>query len=102
MILVVIRSTRGMSTWQARPHQSTSVLSGISAPKRAKISFWRYSGRWSSNLETSTWAKRPAPAMLPSIGRLGALAIVLAPMAHNGSTCTIFSQRRQDFFRRAI
>jgi hypothetical protein len=29
------------STFMARPHQSTSVLSGISAPMRAKISFRR-------------------------------------------------------------
>lgn len=35
------------------------------------------------------YARRPAPAMLPGIGRLGA------------ATCTIFSQQRQDFFSRA-
>ena len=85
-----IRSISGASTFMARPHQSTKVLSGMSAPMRAKISCWRYKGRWSSNLETRMWAKRPAPAMLPGIGRVGA------------ATCTMRSQRRQDFLGRAI
>ncbi|SLN77787.1 hypothetical protein ROG8370_03984 [Roseovarius gaetbuli] len=74
----------------ARPHQPTSVLSGMSAPMRSKISCWRYNGRWSSNFETSTWASRFGPAILPGIGRLGA------------GSCTIRSQRRQDFLIRAI
>jgi hypothetical protein len=29
---------------------------------RAKISFWQYKGRWSSNFETSTWASRSGHA----------------------------------------
>jgi hypothetical protein len=49
-----MRSITGCSTFMARPHQSTRVVSGTSAPMRARISFRRYKGRWSSNFETST------------------------------------------------
>lgn len=45
MTTASIRSISGWSTCMARPHQSTSVLSGMSAPMRAKISFRRYKGR---------------------------------------------------------
>ena len=47
-----IRSISGTNTFIARPHQSTSVLSGMLAPMRAKISARRYKGRWSSYFET--------------------------------------------------
>ena len=40
--------------------------------------------------------------MRRGIGRLGAPAIVLAPMAHTGAPWTILAQRRQDFLIRAI
>lgn len=62
----------------------------MSAPMRAKISFCRYSGRWSSNLATNMCASRPGPTILRGIGRDGA------------GGWAIFSQRRQDFFSRAI
>ena len=90
MMSASIRSISGDKVFMERPHQPTSVLSGMSAPIRAKISCWRYKGRRSSNFDTSTCASRFGPAMLPGIGRLGA-----------GSR-TIFSQRRQDFLIRAI
>ena len=35
------RSITGNSSFMVRPHQSTIVVSGISAPMRAKISFSR-------------------------------------------------------------
>lgn len=41
MMLVSIRSTSGSSSFMAPPHESTSVVSRISAPMRAKISFTR-------------------------------------------------------------
>ena len=41
-----------------------------STPWRAKICDWRYSGRWSQYLLTSTWAISPAwPALLRSAAR---------------------------------
>jgi hypothetical protein len=57
---------------------------------RAKISFCRYSGRWSSNFDTRICARRPGPTIQRGIGREGA------------GGWAIFSQRRQDFFSRAI
>lgn len=36
-----ILSISGCNILMARPHQSTSVLPGMSAPIRAKISCWR-------------------------------------------------------------
>jgi hypothetical protein len=39
-----IFSISGLSVFIAPPHQSTIVVSGMSAPMRAKISFRRYNG----------------------------------------------------------
>lgn len=40
-------------------------------PCRAIIWLWRYKGRWSAYLLTSTWARRPGPGRPRSIGREG-------------------------------
>ena len=85
-----MRAISGARTRMPWPHQSTRVELGMSAPMRAKISFCRYSGRWSSNLATSMCARRPGPTILRGMGRDGA------------GVWVIFSHRRQDFFSRAI
>ena len=53
------------------PTQSAKVDRLSSSSDRARISAWRYSGRWSAYLDTSTCASRPAPARPRRIGRLG-------------------------------
>ena len=54
-------------------------------PDRASIRRCRYNGRWSAYLPTSTCAMAPSVGGPPSIKVAGAGAIVLEPMAHNGS-----------------
>ena len=66
------RSYSGVSHQQARPTQLLSVERSSVTPWRASICDWRYSGRLSQNLLTSTCATSASVAMPPSIGRSGA------------------------------
>src|SRR6266581_5672247 len=55
-------STSGFSTAAVAPTQPDRVEVSRFTPSRAKISAWRYSGRWSSYFDTTIWASSPAPA----------------------------------------
>lgn len=52
-------STSGCSCTPHSPTHCASVERAMAWPARAKIASWRYSGRWSRNLATSTWASKP-------------------------------------------
>ena len=71
-------SASGSSNAVLLPTQSASVERSMSRPSRSKIWLWRYSGRWSAYLLTSTWARRPGPGRPRSIGRDGSAACVKA------------------------
>jgi hypothetical protein len=71
-------SCSGASHQQARPTQLHSVERSSVTPWRAKICAWRYSGKWSLYLLTSTCANSASVAMPPSIGRSGAGACTTA------------------------
>ena len=73
------RSYSGVSHQQARPTQLLKVERSSVTPCRASICAWRYSGRLSQNLLTTTCAISASVAMPPSIGRSGAGATTTAP-----------------------
>ena len=62
-------------------------------PDRARIWLWRYNGRWSAYLLTSTWAMAPSVGSPPSIRAAGAGACVTPSVqvrqAYLGRTVTI-------------
>ena len=65
------RRHSGSSHQQARPTQSHSVERSRSIPCRAKIPAWRYKGRKSAYLATSTCASSASVAIPPVTGRSG-------------------------------
>ena len=79
------RSTPGRRWTPATPIRSARVPRSMVPPDRASIRRCRYNGRWSAYLPTSTCAMAPSVGGPPSIKVAGAGAIVLEPMAHNGS-----------------
>jgi hypothetical protein len=77
--VLTTRSYNGVSHQQARPTQLPSVERSRVMPWRASICDWRYSGRESQNLLTTTCTIMASVAMPPSIGRSGAEATTMAP-----------------------
>ena len=75
------RSSRhsGSSHQHARPTQSHRVERSSAIPCRAKIWAWRYKGRKSPYLATSTCASSASVAIPPATGRSGAGAWTTAP-----------------------
>ena len=73
------RRHSGSSHQQARPTQSHRVERSRSIPCRAKIPAWRYKGRKSPYLATSTCASSASVAIPPVTGRSGAGACTTAP-----------------------
>src|SRR5262249_30148951 len=68
-------SHSGRSSAALWASQSQRVLRDRVTPKRASMRSQRYSGRWSQNLLTITWASSPGPASPRAIGEGGREAV---------------------------
>jgi hypothetical protein len=69
-----IESLSGVSRRPHRCNWSHRVERRASQPWRARMASWRFSGRWSQNFETMTWASSPAPTPLRGMGSGGRAA----------------------------
>ncbi len=83
----------GSSSTAASPTQSPKVWRERSTPCRAKMSTWRFSGKWSAYLAVTTWASSPGPGRPLSIGYAGITLVTTcsshALHAYVNRTCSV-------------